>query len=325
MNPEDIARLITEDPDISCVITEDIRNQEIYDFYAIVGSFVHEYFEDFIDATATTIYHEFKKALAKASLAGFTGGTCGVPTLEKWQSWGGDPTLYDKLMDFYGDRITPKDKASWRKCDEADFVGAIYLTGEEGTDVLDNQEITNLYQVVDARGDMSFFGGGTWSGTWKDFLKHAKNLNHQDLNKRVSAIDHIFGLAHHNGLLIDYAGEKKGRQPIGSRALNAKFNARTPADFWDKVSPHIRAQINHLRRSEKSLPVMRFNAEREENLFTYDHRKEEAERKNIETMSPAKFWILKDVFDLPKKAKELGFPEDWIQEKLKAGEAESGE
>ncbi len=309
--------------------TATIKNQEIYDFYAIVGSLTQDYFEDYIDDLAVKIDVEFRNVIIDNVDGGFRG-TFGVPSLNQWQSWGGSKLLYDKLykaydVELYDVQNLPNRiqyRYDTKQFSLEDFVGDIQNYEVDLSDLdLSDDEVDQLYSILRKRPDQAFRTGQTWGKTWEDFKKYSKRLYDSDISKKVVAIDSILGLAHHNGSLLDYVGEITEisgiREQIGEQALNAKFNARTPADFWDKVSPQLCIEINKIRRSELQLPIITFNEERSSDLFTYNYHKEEKDKKILEEMNPVSFLLLRDS---QNQARELGFSEEWIQEKINEGQ-----
>jgi len=253
-----------------------IRNRDIYDFYAIIGSLTQSYFVDFIDAFARKISEEYYDFFT--SMDGFIGGQCGVPSRKTWIVWGGTEKLWDKLYNFYAKDIESATNFP-AKCTRrgAEFIG--HVRGEEQSrldlffqpekgrrrkPVLSESEFDEIIQIEHRQRPDT----GQWfiiHSVWNKFKKLRKNLVSGSLQKKIMSMDECLGLAHTNGPLLDMIGETAGKE-----ALNAKFNAGTPADFWDKVSPKLRQQINQIRRNELHLPMITFNQERSSEIFTSD-------------------------------------------------------
>jgi len=247
-----------------------ITNQDIYDFYAISGSLTQEYFEPEINSFALKIYDVFLYTFQHHPVRSFIGGD-GVPSLEYWEDLGGSVSLYQKLYKEAGVRLYNSEKPLYEQPEDVDlskFVGC----GDLDLNSLDLSfsEIDELYEVLDKRDDVKpFFRGqqnkGQWKRSWDMFKQNKPKLLGSNLDAKISAIDRVLGLVHHNKeTLLEYINMEE----TSWEALNAKFNAKTPADFWDKVSPNLSREINKIRRSELSLPIITFNKERESEIFT---------------------------------------------------------
>jgi len=295
--------------------TADISAQEIYDFYAIIGSLTEDYFKDFISDFADKIYAEFHRVLVNHPVQAFTGGNQGTPSLKKWKQWGGSESLYDKLLDAFEIELYDLENlppvVNRKEVEAGNFIGKTKrFSDTKLSDLnLSDSEITEMYEVLGKRKDTWFTGGGTWKNAWERFQKYADALFSSSLDKQIPAVDSVLGITHHSGPLLDHLA--KDKSAVRS-ALNAKFNAKTPADFWDKVSPKLREQINKIRRSELSLPIITFEKERDPKIFTFSPHEE----KRILDARPQAFAILPQ---LREEARELGFSEEWIQSKVEEG------
>jgi len=96
---------------------------------------------------------------------------------------------------------------------------------------------------------------------WKLLKKCKPYILGADVGRKILATDMLLGATHHHGSVVDFIGEEGTIE-----ALNAKFNAKTVADYWDKVGHRLRITINHLRRGE-NLDMIKFNSDRSEEIF----------------------------------------------------------
>ena len=140
---------------------------------------------------------------------------------------------------------------------------------------MDDNDIEELMEVGQNIQTVAFSGkGGAWHHIWLQFKKLRGDLTGRNIKRKIIAIDTIFSLSHHNGNLAELlTGDYPHHPPTIAdmsrinAALNAKFNAKTPADYWDMVSNRVRIQINQLRRGH-GLPMFHFNSDRNPEIFT---------------------------------------------------------
>jgi hypothetical protein len=165
------------------------------------------------------------------------------------------PSVYDKLKSI---PEVSYDKEMFKQPDVAEITGK--LEDEWGTEVAESltaKEVENAIDFIDFankfQGIITTTGGGVWYNNWQR-LKEIRKLD------PILAIDALFGMTHHSGSIGEHIGKKttwksewKGetiyRPQVDVniiKALNAKHNANTVADFWDKVSPKMRRDINKI-------------------------------------------------------------------------------
>ncbi len=233
---------------VSREVNEDITVQEIYDFYAILGSLTDDFFKDEIDSFSSKIYSTFNSAVRRRTLSAFMQYP--QPTKEDWINKGGPEKVWEDLNEI-SERFGFADDNAY------DDLAKV-------ADQFSEKEVDQIFNYVSKSGGFIVMrANGIWHNLWCTLKGLNKDLIGSNISKKILAIDHLLGMTHHAGSILERVGEKGAEQ-----ALNAKFNARTPADFWDEVSPSLRTQINKIRRSELQLPIITLNEERNPKIFT---------------------------------------------------------
>lgn len=80
------------------------------------------------------------------------------------------------------------------------------------------------------------FTGSTWVNLGREFVSLCNTA--PGLNSQVSAIDRLYNMMHHGGLLADYMDERRWLED----ALNYRDNAN-PAQIFRQASPEVRAIV----------------------------------------------------------------------------------
>lgn len=250
-------------------LSDNLSGQEIYDFYAIVGSEVSEEFADEITSFALKLGEEFEKAVRSRVSVVWNAHYQGILTRDEWVALGGSADNWDYFYEMFKEVIReyPEEHKLFGKC-----LGIIeddneYFRRTEEADLSDDQ-IDNLFDMAKKIKPFTLTAQGVWKKAWDTLKRVRKEFYSSNLNRKIIAIDTLLGITHHAGPILDYIGESDSAQ-----ALNAKFNARTVADFWDKVNPKLRIQINKARRQEQ-LPIIAWNVERDPKIFTKDPHKD---------------------------------------------------
>lgn len=265
------------------ILYEDINSQTIYDFYAILGSGVDpNLFGDFLRPIA----NEVLEAIRKQVVIRFHN-----PYLSPyaWKEAEAEPKL-QKVYHDMGDFEPDKSKYFVQPSDDIDTTD---LSGEWYERLRDagisfERIMRSLFlsqKLAREKLNRIDFAGETWKS-----LYEASKEDHKDLKSKLIQIDTIFGLSHHGGSILDYIIEVPkdydakihGRSIVNAmQALNAKYNAKNPSEYWDKVSSSIRRRINHARR-ENSLPFITFDKNRATDIFYDSHHVDSNTYLNIE-------------------------------------------
>jgi len=305
VDPKYIARLITEDPDVPALLVEWISAHNIYDFYAIAGAEAYdkgisEYFEPEINQLAQDLAFQFHRQIGARVMLQVEDIDV-FPDKDFWIASGGLASSWDKLFKAYKrEGVIPGGKSDRTKLPGYIFrypngdVNEWAGTQESIADELSVEDIDSIWKVYRATEKVRYGGtvtsaSGVWYTMWNNYKKILPHLLRGTVQQKIIAIDKLFGTTHHDGSVLAYM-VKPGETGLPSepaaeevlQALNAKFNAETPSDFWDLVGENIRIRINQLLRSHGQ-ETIKFNQSRDENIFVDNpHEDEDEDQTNIE-------------------------------------------
>ncbi|MCK9558040.1 MAG: hypothetical protein M0R50_08390 [Candidatus Cloacimonetes bacterium] len=169
--------------------------------------------------------------------------------LDKWVSQEGSPAMWKTIYDI------AKGLPEVKKISDKLVVGERNI--EKFSDKLNSklplfsaEQVANLFDFDDLGGTTS--SRGIW---YKNlfFLNNIRESNPRTPAELAHAIDKMVQMMHHNSMFLIYTSSdfKKSLD-----AVNAKFNASDPSEYWVYVDDYIRRSINKIRRKELGIDII---------------------------------------------------------------------
>ncbi|MFA5767621.1 MAG: hypothetical protein WC919_06890, partial [Candidatus Paceibacterota bacterium] len=237
-----------------------INSSDIYNFYAVIGGLPRKEWGQFL-----WLFKEFYNNLMAQSwravqgrvIIGSSFGPEGkgdywvMSDLDEWVRQGGDPRMWRTIYD------TAKDLPSVKEIDGKLVVRNGNKITNKFVDELESRLPLFSVDQVEHVFDFDDLGGTTsHRGIWYQnlhFLDGIRETKPRTPAELAHAIDKMVQMMHHNSMFLAYTSSDFKKSVD---AVNAKFNASGPSEYWVYVDDYIRRTINKIRRKELGIDII---------------------------------------------------------------------
>jgi hypothetical protein len=240
-----------------------INSSDIYNFYAVIGSLPRREWGQFM-----WLFKEFYSNLMVQSWRVVQGRVIGnviiqapsnawgnpdnlwiLTSLEEWVDQGGLPRTWQTIHDI-AKRLPGVKEIKGKFVIKERNMKRFITQLDDTLPLLSVDQVENLFDFDDLGGTTSPRGIWYQNLHFLDDIREGKPRTPPEL---AHAIDKMVQMMHHNSMFLKYTASdfKKSLD-----AVNAKFNASDPSEYWVYVDDYIRRTINRIRRKELGMDII---------------------------------------------------------------------
>jgi hypothetical protein len=266
------------------IVEGKINSSDIYDFYAVIGSLPRKEWWQF-----TWLFKELYYKLMEQSWRAVQGRVVGnviieaplqpwtnpnnlwtLVDLDKWVEQGGSPKTWKIIFEVAKSLPVVKEidgKFIIKERNMNKFADQL----DNALPLLSVDHIENLFDFDNLGGTTS--PRGIWYNNLHllDDIRESKPRTPPEF---AHAIDKMVQMMHHCSLMLKYTASDFKKSVD---AVNAKFNASDPSEYWIYVDDYIRRTINKIRRKELGLDIILPKKVNKKKLFAQKQNEDEGE------------------------------------------------
>ncbi|MCK9557582.1 MAG: hypothetical protein M0R50_06025 [Candidatus Cloacimonetes bacterium] len=236
------------------VLEDKINPSDIYNFYAIIGSLPRnewkhfawlfkQIYKNLMEESWRAIQSRVLNSVIDYIVRWDDNAAIALVDLEHWKSNGGSPKVWREVREILNPFLHNKiiDGKTLLMYSNEDAAKNLL---DQKMRILTSDELESLFNLI-PKTSWTLSTDGRWYKN-KQLLDKIRDSEPRLITDIAHAVDLMIQMLHHNASFLEHTTSNY-RDAL--KAVNAKFNASDPSQYWMYVDDYIKPMINKIRRA----------------------------------------------------------------------------